>query len=74
MMRIATKLPRSLTLRRCRRFTDLGFQPIPDPPVDPLVMKARHAYEHSCYLKIDWKITENDTVDAAVKPPLIMLI
>lgn len=41
------------------------FEPIPDF-VHPLDETARSALGKSCYLKIDWKIDENDTVADAV--------
>ena len=47
--------------------SSLDFQPIPDPPLNPLFETAQSALEKSCYLKINWKISEDSTVSDAVK-------
>eukprot|EP00614_Pseudopedinella_elastica_P014459 CAMPEP_0172584878 /NCGR_PEP_ID=MMETSP1068-20121228/4430_1 /TAXON_ID=35684 /ORGANISM="Pseudopedinella elastica, Strain CCMP716" /LENGTH=194 /DNA_ID=CAMNT_0013379187 /DNA_START=157 /DNA_END=741 /DNA_ORIENTATION=- len=39
----------------------------PEPPLAPLYETAQSALEKSGYLRIDWKISENATVDEAVK-------
>jgi hypothetical protein len=45
-----------------------GFQPIPDEYlIDPLDETARSALAKSCYVSIDWKISEDATVYEAIQ-------
>jgi signal-transduction protein with cAMP-binding, CBS, and nucleotidyltransferase domain len=46
--------------------TNLKFKPVLDPPTDPIEETARSAFEKSCYLLINWKISENAPVSEAV--------
>ena len=60
--------PRICSSSRARMSTgnfSLEFQPVEDFQ-DPLDETARSAYAKSCYLKIDWKISENATVRDAI--------
>ena len=45
----------------------LDFQPIPEPPLNPLFETAQSALEKSCYLRINWQIPEDAMVSEAVK-------
>ena len=38
-----------------------------DPPLNPLFETAQSALEKSCYLNINWKCSEEDTVGDVVK-------
>jgi len=49
-----------------RAMSGLDFKPVLDPPLDPLEESARSAFEKSCYLKINWKISENAPVIDAI--------
>lgn len=51
---------------RMAKFSSLDFTPLPDPPMDPLEETARTAFEKSCYLKIDWKVSEDAPVEHAI--------
>ena len=67
--RVSAAAVRSGLLINARRAwsTSLDFQPIPDPPLNPLFETAQSALEKSCYLNINWKISEDATVSEAVK-------
>jgi hypothetical protein len=45
----------------------LDFVPIPEPELNPLFETAQSALNKSCYLNIDWRIIETETVETAVK-------
>lgn len=49
------------------RAFSIDFEPIPEPPLNPLFETAQSALEKSCYLKINWKCSEDDLVIDAVK-------
>lgn len=74
MMRIAARsavsVSRSTAVQaRCLTgfHNGLEFRPVLDPPTDPLDETARSAFEKSCYLRINWKISENANCNEAVK-------
>ena len=50
---------------RVNSMSSLDFEPVVET-VDPLVSSARTALEKSCYLKINWKVSELEPVSAAV--------
>lgn len=54
-----------------RTFTSLDFQPL---DVDPLDETAASALAKSCYLKINWKISEEATVHDAIKVFILCVI
>mmetsp|Transcript_4649 Transcript_4649/g.7938 ORF Transcript_4649/g.7938 Transcript_4649/m.7938 type:complete len:179 (-) Transcript_4649:147-683(-) len=49
------------------RAMSIDFEPIPEPPLNPLFETAQSALDKSCYLKINWKIDETEPVSTAVK-------
>ena len=57
---------RAPTPAQARAFS-IDFEPIPEPPLNPLFETAQSALEKSCYLKINWKCSEDDMVIDAVK-------
>lgn len=53
---------------QARSFSALDFKPIPDEYLyDPLDETARSALAKSCYVNINWRISENATVYEAIQ-------
>lgn len=63
-----TYLPLKLSIRNVisKRAMSLGFEPVKYSDYDPLDETARSALAKSCYLNINWKISENSTVREAI--------
>jgi hypothetical protein len=51
----------------CGLSTESGNSYLPEPPLNPLFETAQSALDKSCYLKINWKCSEDDFVSDVVK-------